>query len=274
MERKEARERNAVKARQSAILKRVYRDGRAMVVDLAEWLDASRETVRRDLTSLAEQGLLRKIHGGAVRLQSAQEDTFGSRLELNRDAKYRIGKRAAELFGEGDSLLIDSGSTTILFAEALAEKRGITIFTNSQHVAHAASKPPGGNSVFLLGGQYHHEGGETLGSITNDQIQMLSTDHAVLTVGAVDSGGRFMDFVADAAYTARAMMSRARQVTVLVDSSKLDKTALVLVCESHQVSRLVTDALPPSAVLTSLQAAGVEVIVADAPPPGKAAPQD
>ncbi len=263
MERKEASERNSVKARQSAIVERVGRDGRAMVVDLAQWLGASRETVRRDLTSLAEQGLLRKVHGGAVRLQSAQEDPFGSRLELNRDAKRRIGRKAAEMFSAGDSLLIDSGSTTILFAEALAGKSGVTVITNSQHVAHAASKGPGDNSVFLLGGQYHHEGAETLGSITNDQIQMLSTDHAVLTVGAIDGAGRFMDFVADAAYTARAMMSRARQVTVLVDSSKLEKTALIQVCAAHQVSRVVTDAMPPPAVLTSLHAAGVEVIVAE-----------
>src|SRR5690606_18842770 len=161
-----------------------------------------------------------------------------------------------------DSLLVDSGSTTILFAEALAEKSGVTVITNSQYVAHAASRGPGENSVFLLGRQYHHEGAETLGPITNDQIQMLSTDHTVLTVGAIDGAGRFMDFVADAAYTARAMMSRARQVTVLVDSSKLEKTALIQVCAAHQVSRVVTDATPPPAVLTSLQAAGVEVIIA------------
>lgn len=98
--------------------------------------------------------------------------------------------------------------------------------------------------------------------MTNDQIQMLSTDHAVLTVGAVDATGRFMDFIADAAYTARAMMSHARQVTVLVNSSKLEQTALFQVCTANQVSRIVTDAAPPPGLMTSFRAAGVEVIIA------------
>lgn len=262
MDQQDTNERLAIKARHKAILEHVAREGRATVIDLAERLGASRETVRRDLTTLAEQGRVRKVHGGAVRSQSALEDPFGARLQLNRDAKRRIGAKAVTLFTAGDSLLVDSGSTTILFAEALTAKSGITVITNSQYVAHAASKGPGENSVFLLGGQYYHEGAETLGPMTNDQIQMLSADHAVLTVGAIDASGRFMDFVADAAYTARAMMARAQQVTVLVDSSKFEQTALFQVCSAHQVSRVVTDAPPPPAVMTSLQAAGVEVIIA------------
>lgn len=263
MEQHDAGQRKALKARHSMIMERIAHEGRATVIDLADALGASRETVRRDLTSLAERGLLRKVHGGAVRLQAALEDPFRARLDSNRDSKRRIGERAAELFTSGDSLLIDSGSTTILFAEALASKTGITVVTNSQLVAQAASKGPGKNSVFLLGGQYHHEGAETLGPMTNDQIQMLSTDHVVLTVGAVDAGGRFMDFIADAAYTARAMMARARQVTVLVDSSKLEKAALFQVCTASQVSRVVTDAPPPPALMNSFRAAGVDVIIAD-----------
>lgn len=263
MQHQESQERTSVKTRQSIILERLTREGQVTVNELADWLNASRETVRRDLTVLAELGLLRKVHGGAVRLQSAKEDSFGLRLEYNRDAKRRISLKAASLFTSGDSLLIDSGSTTIMFAEALAAKGGLTLFTNSQHVAHAATMGPAENSVFLLGGQYHPEGAETLGPITNDQIQMLSADHAVLTVGAIDAAGRFMDYIADAAYTARAMMGRARQVTVLADSSKMEKSALVQVCAAHQVSRLVTDTMPPPALSNNLETAGVEIIIAD-----------
>lgn len=263
MPNQEPQERTTVKARQSIILERLAREGQVTVNELADWLNASRETVRRDLTVLAELGLLRKVHGGAVRLQSAKEDSFRLRLEHNRDAKRRISVKAATLFTQGDSLLIDSGSTTIMFAEALATMGGLTLFTNSQHVAHAATSGPAENSVFLLGGQYHPEGAETLGPITNDQIQMLSADHAVLTVGAIDASGRFMDYIADAAYTARAMMARARQVTVLADSSKMEKTALVQVCAAHQVSRLVTDSMPSPALCNNLKTAGVEIIIAD-----------
>src|SRR5688572_33003863 len=94
---------------------------RASVDELAAMLDISRETVRRDLTLLSEQGVLRKVHGGAVHFQSARESPLDDRKATARFEKTTIAARAAALFQLGDSLLIDSGTTTAYFAEALAK---------------------------------------------------------------------------------------------------------------------------------------------------------
>src|SRR5262245_37132571 len=125
--------------RRRKILELVNHSARVTVDDLAESLKTSRETVRRDLSLLSDQGLLRKIHGGAKAAQpatqSAQEGTLGERRATAMAEKIRIGRRAAKLFHPGDSLLINCGTTTIFFAEELARLGPFTAITNSTMVA-------------------------------------------------------------------------------------------------------------------------------------------
>jgi DeoR family glycerol-3-phosphate regulon repressor len=236
---------------------------RISVDELAALLDTSRETVRRDLTLLSEQGLLRKIHGGAVSAQTALESPIGDRRSTARAEKLAIGRAAAQLFNDGDSLLVDTGSTTGYFAESLKSAGNFTVITNSVAVAHELWSGPGNSEVYLLGGRYHGDGHEVLGPMVIEQINRLHADHAVLTIGAIDPSGTFMDFNADEAFVARAMIASARRITVLADSSKLGRQALFEVCKAEQVSRLVTDRAPGGAVRTALQAADVEIIVAE-----------
>jgi DeoR family glycerol-3-phosphate regulon repressor len=235
---------------------------RISVDELAGLLDTSRETVRRDLALLSEQGLLRKVHGGAVYTQTALESPLGDRRATARAEKIAIGKIAASLFRQGDSMLIDSGSTTAYFAQSLKEAGTFTIITNSTLVAAELWTAPAASEVYLLGGRYFGEGHEVLGPLVIEQIQRLHADHAVLTIGAVDRSGTFMDFNADEAFIARAMIASARQVTVLADSTKLGSHALFQVCRADHVHRLVTDKAPEAAVANALRTAGVEVIVA------------
>jgi DeoR/GlpR family transcriptional regulator of sugar metabolism len=250
------------RSRQERIAEIVSEHGRATVEMLAETLGASRETVRRDLTQLSEQGVIRKVHGGAVKHKVGREDPFGDRMEKSREAKLRIGQAAAALFDEGDSLFIDTGSTTVYFAKALSERSGLTIITNSQKVADVISAGSGTNEVYLLGGRYARENEQVVGPITIEQIKRFNADHAVLTVGAVDDAGRFMDFNAEEAYVARAMIERARSATVLADGSKLSRTALFEVCDATQIARVVTETAPSLNVANALRAAGVEVLIA------------
>jgi DeoR family glycerol-3-phosphate regulon repressor len=233
------------------------------VDELAELLDTSRETVRRDLALLSEQGLVRKVHGGAVNAQTARESPLGDRRVSARAEKIAIARTAAQLFREGDSLLIDSGSTTTYFAEALGKAGIFTVITNSTLVANELWTAPFRSEVYLLGGRYFGDGYELLGPLVVEQIQRVHADHAVLTIGAIDPNGKFMDFNADEAYIARAMIASARRVTVLADSSKLSQYALFQVCDASQIHRLVTDRPPELAAGNALGAAGVEVIIAD-----------
>lgn len=253
--------------RRRKILERVQHAARVTVDELAEGLDTSRETVRRDLSLLSEQGLLRKIHGGATAApaaQSAQESPLAERRANARLEKIRIGRKAATLFQPGDSLLVNCGTTTIFFAEELARHGPFTVITNAALVAQELWAAPQRGPIHLLGGSYFGDAFETLGPQVVEQIQKIHADHAVIAVGSISAAGRFMDYNVDEAYVSRTMIEAARRVTVLADSSKLNRNALLQICGPERIHRLVTDRAPDAALASTLKLAGVEVIVADA----------
>ncbi|HQZ11404.1 MAG TPA: DeoR/GlpR family DNA-binding transcription regulator [Devosia sp.] len=248
--------------RRRRIAELVHQSNRVAVEELAALLGISRETVRRDLALLSEQGVVRKVHGGATTAQTASESPLAERRAEARAAKIAIGRTAAALFKPGDSLLIDAGTTTIAFAEQLAKRGPFTVITNSTLVAQELWASPQRGNIHLLGGSYHGDGYEILGPQVVEQIQKVHADHAVLTVGAIDPAGRVMDFNGDEAYVARAMIASARHVTVLADATKLGRHALFQVCGPESIDRIVTDRAADAVLTSTLKAAGIEVIIA------------
>ena len=140
--------------RRDRIAALVRESNRMNVDELAALLATSRETVRRDLALLSEQGVLRKVHGGAVPAQTALESPLGHRRAAARAEKIAIGKAAAALFEPGDSLLIDAGSTTAFFAEALGKAGAFTVITNSILVADELWAAPNSGEIHLTGARY------------------------------------------------------------------------------------------------------------------------
>lgn len=252
--------------RRRKILELVQTSERVTVEELAEDLATSRETVRRDLALLSEQGLLRKFHGGATAApatQSAYESPLDERRGRQRLEKIRIGKRAAKLFEPGDSLLINCGTTTLFFAEQLAQHGPFTIITNAALVAAEMWKAPQRGPIHLMGGSYFGDAFETLGAQVVEQIQKIHADHAVLAVGSISSTAKIMDYSVDEAFVARAMAESARTVTVLADSSKLNRNALLQICGPEKIDRLVTEKPVDAGLESILKIAGVEIIVAE-----------
>ena len=166
---------------------------------------------------------------------------YGDRSERRARRSSAIADRAAQVVRAGDSLLIDAGSPPPPSPQRSARVGSFTVITNSILVAQELWNAPQASEVYLLGGRYSGENQEVLGPLVVEQIQRLQADHAVLTVGAVDPAGRCLDFNAEEAYIARAMIASARQTTMLADSSKLGRHALFQVCEASQIDRLVTD---------------------------------
>ena len=251
--------------RRRRILEFLHQTARVTVDELSENLNTSRETVRRDLALLSQEGLLRKIHGGATTTQSnqsAQESPLGERRANARGEKIRIGKTAATLFKPGDSLLINCGTTTIFFAEQLATRGPFTVITNATLVAQEMWNSADRGQTHLLGGSYFGDGFETLGPQVVEQIQKVYADHAVITVGGISDSGTFMDYNVDQAYVARTMIECARSVTVLADSTKLHRNALFQVCGPEKIDRLITDKQPDAVLDSLLKLAGVEIIIA------------
>ncbi|MCC0062938.1 MAG: DeoR/GlpR transcriptional regulator [Defluviimonas sp.] len=253
------------KQRRAAILARLSASGEVGVDDLAGVLGVSRETIRRDLAQLDAARRLRKVHGGARALAGDEgvpprEDPFAERMELNRDAKRRIGTAAAGLFGPGTSLFIDTGSTTVAFAEALSARSGLTVITNAPRIAARAAEGSG-NKVFLIGGAYGADAGESLGPLALEQIGRFRAETVVLTVGAIDADC-VMDFDLQEAEVAKAMIRQAAQVMVLVDRSKAGKRAVFTVASLSEVDVVVTDAPLPEPIRAALVAAGASIVTA------------
>ncbi|QCI69060.1 DeoR/GlpR transcriptional regulator [Phreatobacter stygius] len=252
--------------RQELIVDYVRQHEKVTVDALAAAFEASRETIRRDLTDLAHRGLIKKFHGGAALpeimvFDGRGENPFLVRMQENLREKRAIARRAAALFQPGDTILIDTGTTTVVFADELCRLSGLTVITNSVHVAQAMTRASDQNTAFLIGGKYRDESGENLGAMTVEEIGRFHAKYAVLTVGAIEEAG-FMDYDMEEAEIARTMIAQSRHITVLADSSKLTRTGLFQVCPLGKVDRLVTDRMPTGNVADALARAGVEIIIA------------
>ena len=243
----------------------LLREGAPVSVEfLAATLAASRETVRRDLAELARRGLIRKFHGGAALPEPAGEGAFQTRMAEHPREKRAIARRAAALFGPGDTLFVDTGTTSVIFAEELARGAGLTVVTNCLTIAQLIGRSGNGNRAFLVGGEYRDEAAQTLGALAVEQIARFHAAHAVLTVGAIDPAG-VMDFDLGETEVARAMIARAQTITVIADSSKLGRRGLFEVCPLARVDRLVVDRPAEGELAAALQMAAVDVIVAEPP---------
>ena len=250
-----------IRERHIKLVEIVRRQEKASVDELASLLDASRETIRRDLTLLSETGKILKVHGGARIPRVLGEGPFKQRLSENVDAKMKIAQCASVLFQPGETLFVDTGSTTLLFAEALANARDLTIITNSTEIARTIATNNQSIRVFLLGGEYSAGNSQTTGAMAATQVRAFRAHHAILTIGALDARSGAMDYNIDEAQMARAMIEQSESITVLADSSKLGALASFEVCALSSIDRLVTDRPPPDGILQPLEAAGVEVIL-------------
>ncbi len=249
------------KARQDQILSIAASGARVEVEDLAHRLGASRETIRRDLAALDRAGRLRRVHGGALAIPAlaAVEDPFHQRLQSQVAAKRAIARHVAAGLKPGDSIFIDTGTTTSYLAEELSRLKGLIVLTNSAEIAALAERGEGAR-VILIGGEFRAAGREALGAMALAQIAQLRAAEAILTVAAITPEGA-MDIDPQEADVARAMARQAGRVTVLADSSKMNRPGVFEVCPLPRIARIVTDAMPRS-LRIAVEAAGVAVEIA------------
>jgi len=246
--------------RQSEILKSVRLFGTCTVGKLAEDLNVSDETIRRDVRSLVDEGLVLKVHGAIVAPDHLREDPFQLRLQENRDAKLRIAARAAEMVDHGDALMLDTGSTTTYVAHSLVSHRNLLAITNSVEVARSLAGQ-NGNRVYMAGGELRADDGAAFGETATDFVAQFQVDKAFLSIAAISSDNGFMDNELWEADYSRTVMRQANQVIMVADFSKFERRALVKVCDFETVDTLITTETPPPAIAESLDLANVEVIV-------------
>jgi len=248
-------------ARQSSILEAVARLGRCSVAELARDLNVSDETIRRDLKLLADTGRVLKVHGGVVLPDVLRESAFEQRLRENAEAKKAIARLAAAQVQNGDSLMLDTGSTTAYVAYALREHRDLMVVTNSIDIARALATR-NGNRVYMAGGELRADDGAALGPTAAAYITQFRVRLAILSIGAIDANDGLMNFdFAESDYSRR-VISRAERTVIVADHSKFGRRALVTVVPFEEVHTLITDRAPPEPFDRQLAQAGVEVLIA------------
>ncbi|AXK33509.1 DeoR/GlpR transcriptional regulator [Streptomyces armeniacus] len=250
--------------RRDAILSRLQASGFLSISDLAADLQVSDMTVRRDLRLLERDGLVRVVRGGVSLPVGSQVPAFSGRADAHHDAKVRIGARAAELVGSADAIAIDAGTTPCELAAALPQPFTGSVVTHSVPVLQQMlGRPP--TRVVGLGGDLNPESRAFVGPMTVEGVARLRVRLFFLGAAAVDERGIYVSTDLERP-TKQALMGIADEVVLMVDHSKVEASAPVLLCPLDAVGTVVTDRQPAAGLAAALAAAGVRVCVAEGVP--------
>lgn len=259
--------------RQRLVAARVAEAGRVSVTELAERFAVTTETVRRDLATLEQAGVLRRVHGGAVPADNASttETTLSERLVQHLPEKRLIAEAAADLIATSrpGSILLDAGSSTealvdVLLGQASTNRRNDgeqLVITNALPLADKIAGAPG-HAVHLLGGRIRGLTRAAVGQETVDAVERLRPDLAFIGTNGVHAAFGLSTPDSEEAAVKAAFVRSARRVVVLADASKLGVETLVQFARLDQIDAIVTNADPEPDLAAALEKAGVEVVKA------------
>lgn len=226
--------------RHEQILELAKLEERVLVDELAARFDVTPQTIRKDLNDLCKQRLLTRIHGGAEFPSGVANFEYEDRRQIAALEKTAIGKAAAALIPNESSLFINIGTTTEAVSEALLDHVGLMAITNNINVANRLRLYPK-FEVVMAGGVVRSTDGGIVGETAVDFIRQFKVDHAVIGTSAIDADGALLDFDIREVKVAQAIIENARNVILVADSTKFERTAPVRIAHISQVDTFVTD---------------------------------
>lgn len=246
--------------RQAAIVSRARAAGRVEVAELAEVLDVTPETVRRDLTALERAGLLRRVHGGAIVVDLfGFEPALSVRETVNIEAKGRIAEAAVAQLPEEGAIALDAGSSTFRLAELLPHDRALTVVTNSLPIASLLANRKE-LTVHMVGGRVR---GRTLATVDNAALTYLASvfvDVAFLGINGFSiARGLTTPDSAEAAVKS-AFVASARRRVLLADHSKFETAHFAHVADLADIDVIITDSALSDDAASEIEAAGPKVV--------------
>lgn len=247
--------------RQRQLLEAVRRHVTVSVEDLAQQLEVTPQTVRRDVKLMEEAKLLARYHGGVGLPSSVENIDYSQRQVLNIDAKRRIAAAVAERVRPGSSLLINIGTTTEEVARALVDHQGLHVVTNNLNVAAILADQPG-CEVILAGGVVRGRDRGIVGESTVDFIRQFKVDVGIIGVSSIEADGTMRDFDPREVKVAQAIIEQSREVWLVADYDKFSRQAMVKLAHLSEIDSLFCDAAPPQALSKMLADAHVEVVIA------------
>lgn len=248
--------------RQSRIEKYIQQRFSVTVKELSEQFDVSPMTIRRDLELLEQKGQVLRVHGGVVAQSGSLGTNEEERAVLNISQKALIGEAASRLVEDGQTLFIDAGTTTIELAMRLADRRGLTVVTNSVKVLSALTNSPGINLIGV-GGSVYGGAWSFVGPLAEAAIRRFHSDVAFLGISSLSLERGLTEANYFEADIKSLIIQQSQRVVLLADSSKFEKVSPISVAPLSAINTIITDKDLPLDCIDSYRAAGVEIILAD-----------
>ena len=224
--------------RRNTILDILHQDKKVYIADLSKRLGTSLVTIRTDLDALAIEGQLVRMAGGAI--LPADGNGQSHRSIAGYEQKLEIAQKVATLVQDGDTLFINSGTTTLIVAQALKNKKNLSVVTNSLSVATTLGEIPSFR-VILLGGAINTQYSFTYGADTQEHLNRFGADWAVLSVDGVSADGEISTCHAEEAIIDRIMIARAKKVLIVADSTKIGRTGFSYVSRCDDKTKILTN---------------------------------
>ncbi len=260
---REGYDRDLSASREQQILRLLGAKGIARVSELSGPLGVSDSTLRRDLSRMAERGVIRRVRGGAALPELEEEQVvgaFGRRLEVQREEKIRIGLAAAKLVNDGDVILLNGGSTTYQVARQLGGKQ-IRLITTSIYIAAVLAKHPL-IELLVTGGLVQGPYGDVIGPQTADALSQMRVQKLFMGADGLDASGLYCRNPVIAETDRLTLEAAQDEVIVVTDHTKLGRAGLVQLAGLSRITRVVTGREAARQHIEFLEAAGVEVLVA------------
>jgi DeoR/GlpR family transcriptional regulator of sugar metabolism len=249
------------KNRKRLVLETLKKNGGIKIAELAENLNKSRMTITRDLDELADKGLLLRVHGGAVsNISTSYEPPYYSRKGLRNEVKQAIASVANDLITEGNTLILDVGSTTRELALFLKNRKNLTVITPSlEHAMELAINSA--IKLIVTGGIVRMGEMSLVGPISESSIKEFNVDKAFIGAGGVDLKAGLTEYNTEDAQVKKYIIENCRQSIVLADSTKLGKVTLSNVISMEKIDILITDSEAEPAFIEGLEEMGVQVLI-------------
>jgi len=248
-----------IATRHAAILQIAKQVGRITVDDLAARFEVSPQTIRKDLNDLCAKRQLARVHGGAILSSGVENVGYDARRLIASAEKEAIGRAAAALIPDNASLFINIGTTTEAVARALLQHNGLMVITNNINVASEMRAYPQ-IEVIIAGGVVRGSDGGIVGEAAVDFIRQFKVDFAIIGTSAIDDEGALLDYDYREVKVAQAIISNARKVILVADSTKLERTAPVRIAHLEQVDIFVTDSCPVAKIRRTCAEKDIELV--------------
>ncbi|CAG7649211.1 DeoR/GlpR family DNA-binding transcription regulator [Paenibacillus allorhizosphaerae] len=234
----------------------------ASVGALAQEFGVHEATIRRDLSEVEQEGLLKRTHGGViVERLTHNEPSFNERTNVKLEQKMRIGKMAASLVEDGDHIIIDSGTTTLHIARNLVHHSNVTVVTNDINVAAELRDAPG-VKVTVTGGELYPSSYMLNGMFTDHALRSLHVTKAFLGIPAIHPKHGLMHPEAQLVQAKQGMIAAAQEVIIVADDTKIGKVSLYTVAPNSAIQTLITGGEVPEYDIKPFRDLGVNVITA------------